>query len=73
MICFVSLASGYSGITCLQSTCTHCSNTGELTLDLTTGDIHGTLTNATVQSMVEPTSGPYASVDCNYQARLKVT
>ena len=64
---------GYGGPTCLESTCTYCSNTGELTLDLTTGDVIGTLTNATVLSMAAPTSGPYASVDCNYQARVKVT
>ena len=56
----------------MTSSCTDCSNTGEITLDLTTGSVQGTLTNATVDPITVAGSGPDASVDCNYRARVKV-
>ena len=56
----------------MASTCTDCSNTGEITLDLTAGDVQGTLTNATVDPLAVATTGAAASVDCNYRARVKV-
>ena len=64
---------GYCGPTCLTSTCTKCSKTGEMTLNLSTGDVMGNLTGAIVESVAVTTNSDGAGVDCNYKARVKVS
>ena len=70
--CFVA---GYCGPTCLTSTCTNCDSdivSGEITLNLATGEILGNLPGATVESMAVTTYPDGDDVDCKYKARVKV-
>ena len=72
---FDTFVAGYCGPTCLTSTCTNCDSdivSGEVTLDLTTGEILGNLPGATVESMAVTTAPGGDVVECNYKARVKV-
>ena len=71
----LSILAGYCGPTCLTSTCTSCDSdnaSGEITLNLATGEVLGNLTGATVESMAVTTHEDGANVDCNKKARIKV-
>ena len=70
---FDIFVAGYCGPTYLTSTCTNCdSDTGEITLNLATSDIHGNLTGATVEPMAVTTDPSGAGADCIYKTRVKV-